>query len=146
MASVLTQRGGSSSIVLTENMFSSSYVTEPVSAALFFSLACRTGPGNMCLCLNRPHLLRNFSARPNVPISSKTIVPLSKPSLLGKQIFRAHDFMQTPQTIGIIRPCLDKVSCKQMTKSRLVADGNKVKLTVSFRSALENQNSSASNE
>lgn len=38
MVSVLAQRGGSCSIVLTENMFSSSYIMQPVSAALFFSL------------------------------------------------------------------------------------------------------------
>lgn len=38
MVSVLAQRGGSCSIVLTENMFSSSYIMQLVSAALFFSL------------------------------------------------------------------------------------------------------------
>lgn len=36
MARVLAQRGGSCSIVLTENMFSSSCITQPVSTALFF--------------------------------------------------------------------------------------------------------------
>lgn len=36
MAAVLAQRGGSCSIVLTENMFFSSCITRPVSNALFF--------------------------------------------------------------------------------------------------------------
>lgn len=42
MASLLAQRGGSYSIVLTENMFSSSCIIQHVSTAVFFSLCVAT--------------------------------------------------------------------------------------------------------
>lgn len=51
MASVLAQRGGSCSIVLTENMFFSSCITQPFSKALFFFALLLHKARNTCLCL-----------------------------------------------------------------------------------------------
>lgn len=51
MASVLVQRGGSYSIVLTENMFLSSCITQAVSKALFFFALLLHKARNTCLCL-----------------------------------------------------------------------------------------------
>lgn len=41
MAAVLAQRGGSCSIVLTENMFSSSCIIQPLDCCFFLSLAAQ---------------------------------------------------------------------------------------------------------
>lgn len=51
MAPVFARRGGSCSIVLTENMFSSSCITQQVSNALFFFSLLLHRSRNTCLCL-----------------------------------------------------------------------------------------------
>lgn len=51
MVALLAQRGGSFSIVLTENMFSSSDITQLVSTLLGSLHSCSTNPGTRVLVL-----------------------------------------------------------------------------------------------